>query len=391
MKFDYENLVELIKEQMQSANYEVIEEEQDSVKVEKGKQLLLSLPKFTPSEAWGEPNHAARKQIEPIMKTMGGRGLSGKIEYIKKLQEPDNRIRSPRRIISTLILLESLSSCLNAFSASAAGFVFEGFLAALLGGRQVADPVGGNLPIQDIVAFELEEPVEGLPSKGVPMSLKLLSPKVDIKGSYTNLVDAMNNYDEMVYVVAVKRGGKEAIEIGSFKITKDNLVDIINYKDKNRKLLTPKAQTVNYDLKGYSAKDVAEDIAGRKTWEEKYQMFQDTVGYTKKIEEAKGGATQWGLTQNELFALSEVIEYQPLGTLEVSPDALLKTATMYIDVLGDTVTELFQAVQDLSTNINEYFISKKRDVAIMKGTEAIQNAQTIEQQTAERIEQEKEK
>ena len=71
MKFDYENLVELIKEQMQSANYEVIEE-QEPVKAEKGKQFLLSLTKFTPSEAWGEPNHAARKQIEAYIRGIGG-------------------------------------------------------------------------------------------------------------------------------------------------------------------------------------------------------------------------------------------------------------------------------------------------------------------------------
>ena len=388
MKFDYENLVELIKEQMQSANYEVIEE-QEPVKAEKGIQFLLSLPKFTPSEAWGEPNHAARKQIEAYIRGIGGKGLSGKIEYLKSLQEPDNRIRSPRRIISTLVVLESLSSCLNSFSASSAGFVFEGFLAALLGGRQVADPVGGNLPIEDIVAFSTDElDVDA----GTPMSLKLLSPGTNIKGSFTNLANAMDKYDEMVYVIAVKRGGTDdpsaAIEIAQFSITKDNLASVV--MQRNSKLLKPKKATTHYELKGYSPQDVADDYPGRTTWEERYKLLQDVEGYTKTVKEAKGG-TQWYLTQADLAKMGDTIGYKTIGVLELTPDALMKTATMYVDILGDTVTELFQAVQDLSENINEYFVNKSRDVAINKGTEAIQNAQTIEQNAAQQIEQEKEK
>ena len=78
-----------------------------------------------------------------------------------------------------MIVAESFASILNSFSESSAGFVFEGFLAALTFGKQVTERTPTGLPIEDIIAFDQNGP------NGRPASLKLLKgstyrPSVDV-------------------------------------------------------------------------------------------------------------------------------------------------------------------------------------------------------------------
>jgi hypothetical protein len=86
-------------------------------------------------------------------------------------------------LLSMLQIIEALQACLNDYNESSAGFVFEGFMAALTAGEQIAGRIGGTLPIEDFVAFS---EIDAAP---VPTSLKLLSPKTGIHGSFTNLMD----------------------------------------------------------------------------------------------------------------------------------------------------------------------------------------------------------
>ena len=45
---------------------------------DKAKDFLLSLPKFTPTEAWGDPNSMERQQITKLFNAMGGgRSIEG--------------------------------------------------------------------------------------------------------------------------------------------------------------------------------------------------------------------------------------------------------------------------------------------------------------------------
>jgi hypothetical protein len=245
--FDLADLNVLYEEMLEELQPGPLVEEKDATTTT-AQKFVLSLPKFTPSEAWGDPTSEARQQLDSLFRTVGGgASLQEKLKFLERLQRPESRIRSPRRIISTLILMESLASCVNSFGASTAGFIFEGFLAGLLGGHQVAETEDGSLPIEDIVAFSTYSG-----GQAIPMSLKLLKKTTIIKGSYTNLVDAL-------------------------------------------------AQTA-----------------------EKYMVY-----------------------------------------------------------LNESIRNLFVAVQDLSNNVNAYFITKKRGPAIQKGNEAIINAQTIETEMSE--------
>jgi len=232
--FGFDSIAKLIEEVMDA---QTLEEAQDSVQ-KRAQEFLLVLPKFVPTEAWGDPNSMERDQINRLFAVMGGgRTIEGKLTYLQRIADPKNKITSPRRIISSLIILEALSAVINSFNAASAGFVFEGFLAALLQGEQVGEiSAKGNLPIQDLIAFSQSGGGQGEGDKPVPISLKLLGPKTNIEGSYTNLVDGIAEFGEMVYIIARKDG--EAIVLEQFRLTPDNFIDAL-YLDAKGKGKSP--------------------------------------------------------------------------------------------------------------------------------------------------------
>ena len=143
-------LVEMIGETLDAVYDEFVVGDYITLKEEEGKtaktlqgagvtaeEFMLVLPKFVPTEAWGKPESMEREQINRLFSVIGGgRTVKGKLDFLKRVTVPDNKITSPRRIISSLIILESLKAVIYSFNASSAGFVFEGWLAALLQGVQ---------------------------------------------------------------------------------------------------------------------------------------------------------------------------------------------------------------------------------------------------------------
>ena len=260
------------------------EDDETGFNVSKGKKFMMVLPKFTPSEAWGNPGSRERDEIQDLFTraTWGGasgddgqKGIQNKLNNLMAVAQKTSNA-GPRKIISTLILLESLAAVVNSFSASSAGFVFEGFLAALLEGKQEAEvSAKGNLPIQDLIAFSGEGDLN------IPVSLKLLVDSTDVKGSYTNLVDALDEFGQMVYIVAYKRKGGNGgldISINQFKFDQNNFMEAIT-KGKTKDaygLFAPKkgrrSPQSNYNL-----------IKSQKSWEEKYALLQQTAGYNRKV------------------------------------------------------------------------------------------------------------
>lgn len=149
-----------------------------------------------------------------------------------------------KRILVTLVFLDSLSQVVKSFSASSAGFVFEAFLAALLQGTQLTDrTASGGLDLADIMGFQSK--VDGQLKKGIPISLKLLvtggkgtgRQGTGVHGSYANLIAAMarENFPEMVYIVALKDKSEQAdkIDFWQFPITGENFSLIMKQSTTN--------------------------------------------------------------------------------------------------------------------------------------------------------------
>ena len=224
--FGINSLVEMINEEISKLEGVVLTEADDG----SGRfSVTLSIPKLVPSEAWGDPDSQSRKEINKVFESIsGGQDIEARLASINKFLTPSSAKKktSPRVIINMMQITEALQATLNDYNESAAGFVFEGFMAALTGGKQIAGKIAGTLPIEDFVAFSEF-------GANVPVSLKLLSPTTGVKGSFTNIVDFLlyRKAPEIKYLVAYKLTSGENVEklkIFAFDITRENFIDFIS-------------------------------------------------------------------------------------------------------------------------------------------------------------------
>jgi len=148
------------------------------------------------------------------------------------------------------VFYKTLTMAITNFNASAAGFNFEAFLAALMEGKQI--PASGAKTIADITAN-----VDG---ERVPISLKLYTDKgLEVGGSFFDLcndmlvpnsewsawVNANSEYEggAMRYIACTKVLNGEGVEqeghidFYQFDITRKNLFDLMALTDKGRKAI----------------------------------------------------------------------------------------------------------------------------------------------------------
>jgi len=147
-------------------------------------KLLEIFPKIRITEEIGVLDTDERKVFMQYMDKIQGNNLQEKLEFITDfIDEEPPADADFREALSRIIFLECLNTIVKKFSPSGSGFNFEAFLAALLSGKQVTEKVQGKLPIDDIRVFTNPDG-EG----GRAMSLKLLSPDTDVKGSILSLL-----------------------------------------------------------------------------------------------------------------------------------------------------------------------------------------------------------
>ena len=430
-----------------------INEETEKISSEpsKAERFVLSLPKFTPTEAWGDPNSMEREQIQRIFDTVGGGAtIQEKLQFLNdSIENPRGGIRSPRRIISTLILLESIRAVIESFGEAPAGFVFEGFMAGLLRGKQVAGRTEkGNLPIQDLIAFS-----ELGGGKSVPVSLKLLKGLApgkkgkitDIEGSYTNLIDALEEFGLMVYIVGRKDG--EQIVLEKFTFTRDNFMEAL-IRGATGGLVK---EAYLFQLPGKTVEQSIRKLKRTKDWDTKYELLQTTYGYDPKerarklsnkekeeeiaitdevpdgedievevdSEEVKtpgnrkdtsysvkecrrlwnerlnesllveSSQRQWSISPAQLRSIAPMVDYEKLGSLPYNSNKIVQVAEQYMKYLSDNLLNVFEATKDLSENITQYFTFRKRSKAISSGEKAIEDSNTISNEMAQQLSQDK--
>ena len=410
-KLNMNSLVRLVEQVMNSdltAAQKLVEE------TEKRFSMTIPIPKLTPSEAWGDPKSQSRKEINKIFSSItGGADIKERIGNLNRFLNPESaaRKRSPASILNMMMITEALQATLNDFGDSSAGFVFEGFLAALLGGHQQADKVAGTLPIEDFMAFSEF-------GQGVPVSLKLLSGKTPIKGSYTNLADflVVRGTPAIKYLVVYKqktgKGTVEKLNFLAFDITLENFVDFMKVISGGSNLIRPQrgaeyetsAYELDKHLKAFAANpndvnkqnEAAMAIHGTQGYNrkagqidkwfdqenygqeptkaekereeaEKYakqkQSFAPTPQVTGEINEAlllEAGERQWAVSLPQLKKLSGVTNLESYGVLDLSQQNIDELVQIYSKTLGDEILALLERTKELTENIGTYFSSEKR-------------------------------
>ena len=238
--------------------------------------MTIPVPKLVPTEAWGDPSSMSREEINKIFNVFRrGGSVRDRINQINSFLSPaEAKRKAPGGKVNTLLrmmqVIEALQAAINDYSEASAGFVFEGFMAALTNGREEAGRVGGTLPIEDFTAGD-----------GENVSLKLLSPGTGIHGSFTNLIDYLflrgdAGLPEIKYLVAYKDAEGENVSklaIYDFEISRGNFVDVMN-STRNGKLLGKMSEPLKQHIASWQ--DTSE-------WRlQMANLLSQTPGYDKK-------------------------------------------------------------------------------------------------------------
>tara|TARA_Y100000296_G_scaffold38722_1_gene44783 strand:- start:203 stop:1843 length:1641 start_codon:yes stop_codon:yes gene_type:complete len=177
-----EALCEMIQEVMDDIKKLQVITEAVETEVVPGEEMQLTVisPMIRLTEkGWGKEGSKDREILNNLLQRIISKGasLTEKIKLIDQfLNEPPREDVDAAEAMSHIVFLDTLTNILVHFGPSAAGFTFEGFLAALLEGEQVP---AGTAGIQDIIDNEKS-----------PISLKLLTETRggDVEGSYVDLI-----------------------------------------------------------------------------------------------------------------------------------------------------------------------------------------------------------
>ena len=393
-----------------------------SAKADGGETVAFTIPKLVPTEAWGDPSSSSRQEAYNFFKKFPGSDLKTKITKINGIADRSTNVRSVAKVLSTLVFFDSLSSVVKDFTAASAGFVFEGFLAALLNGTQeIERSAGGTLDITDLKGFMSKDGKGGLEG-GYPISLKLLTGGgTDIKGSYANLVGTMAEGKDksLLYVVVAKDKSEKAdiLSFHEFDIDPANFHDILNQNNNNKALGTLhkdilqdkrfqrilkqggidktklKAGPDGYLDTENSYVIITNDISPAlvNNTKEFFELMRYTRGYYQKhgsgIRHAKKQGEEDEGQEESLSPLMESLKKGPLGilleaeggtqfkisqpqmkslsshryigTLDVSPERMKGIMERYAAQLQGTLSDTYENLKDLTGNINEYFLSER--------------------------------
>jgi hypothetical protein len=411
---------------------------------EKRFSMSIPIPRLVPSEAWGDPDSQDRKEIDRVFRSItGGQDLKARIDSINKFLDASSakKKRSTSLIINMMMIVEALQATLNDYNDSASGFVFEGFMAALTGGKQIAGKVAGTLPIEDFVAFSSF-------GADVPVSLKLLSPKTGIKGSFTNIVDFLlvRGKPSIKYLVAYKltKGDTvEKINIFAFDITIDNFVDFIT-RSQGDNLLSPLSSryvksamkrfaadpenqlpeiaSVITRLNGYSKKGLLHkyvktgELPKQKSPEEEAEEEEKRYAQRQKdysrvagaqaelsqlqesiergeieatlaeafhyIEKqtllAEASESQWEASFPQIERMASVINLESYGEIDLSQKKIDELIQIYTEKLEGGLMTLLEKAKALTENVGTYYSDKKRSKAQAAAGKAIGDASEIQ-------------
>ena len=95
--------------------------------------------------------------------------------------------------------------------------------------------------------------------------------------------------------------------------------------------------------------------------------------------------SQWEVSFGMIKKLGDNINLQGHGNLDFTEQRFNAIAEIYAKTLQGRVTNLLDGVQNLTTNIGEYFSSRQRSTAITHGQEAVQDAEVVKSSLEEDI------
>tara|TARA_Y100000310_G_C20665381_1_gene807186 strand:+ start:1362 stop:2552 length:1191 start_codon:yes stop_codon:yes gene_type:complete len=334
--------------------------------------LTIKLPKFRVSDEWGKPTGKSedRDQIRVFFRNMPAGDIRTKIGFVQRfLENCEKEIcgsqRSISSILANLIFLETLASVIYDFNAKTGGYLFESFLAALLGGKARAVPATDKEGIQDIYT-----------QTGKPISLKLYQQKPDAQsapagGSLVDLRSSVADGTAMPYVMAVKEmsgegdGGVSKITFYEYYVG-SNGKTIQYYRMKGKKGEKKEAWY------RFTPTQKSQDIKGLLYAEDYIAPYKNVEKSTPKtVTMGVPGTPRFSIPSADAKAAAEAagnVYSLNFGTRE----ELKQVADKYAKQLGSDVTKIYNTLDAFSNNINKYLAGGEKAAGPLALEDAIQ-------------------
>ena len=232
--------------------------------------------------------------------------------FVKECDESCVRAKDISEILGSLMFLDALSSVIYDFNATTSGFLFEALTSALLGGDAKQVPTTGGRD-QDVIDIFDES--------GQPLSLKFFKSSGSgyIKGSLKNLRASIESQKRpIIYLIGIKNtDGKDTLSLDFYQFT------VGLTKAENKAL--PEEQKIegdySYDQLGIKPGLPTSQVIG-----------------TAKSRVKSGGFHVASLD----FGSREEIQ---------------AIAQRYVDKLGLVLLGIYENLDKLSSNVNQYFLS----------------------------------
>ena len=355
--------IEALKNKLEENNILVEKAEPPSPGEVQVMETEFILPKFTPSDKWGVPSDdvkSERKRVERLLGKIKGESFEKKIEYIDKLFKECSNLPEDgtdcdadaiaddvSEILARLVFLETMSSIIYDYEASAGGFLLESFLAALFGGDESRQVPTGKPNVIDFFAQEGEEVVG--------YSLKLLKDQGShVEGSELNLIrDLIRHGKPVNYLVGLKRrtpGQDEVFRLDFYKFTVGAKTP--ESKEKIFKNLDADGQVALDDPRMAEPRSEYTNLEKKRIQTLVYKRFLDNTDEAKREMLARTS----GLFKTSLEDGSEIehniqaLKDKPPGMTSGFLKAVLKSED--VQDLGDASLDNFQLRRDKKGQLN---------------------------------------
>ena len=296
-----------------------------------GEAYSLSLPKLRISEQWGMPGSDDRQIIEMFTSQIKGSTLHEKLNslntFISSCDEACANTKDVSEILGSLVFLDSLAAIMHDFNATTAGFLFESLISALLGASSEQVPTGGQGIYQDTTDI--------IDERGRPMSLKFYkldpeNPRGYVSAAKPNLRTSIINHGQpMNYLLGLKN-------------TQEGKIHSVDF----------------YEVSIGSKQDGIEGQFDIKDMNLPMKIVVQGGQYVPTEDPRKPGTFHrlpGNFQKNRYF----------IGSLKLgSREDLRDIAQNYADRLGDILLEIYEQLDNLSKNVNKYFLENEKDAAI---------------------------
>lgn len=296
-------------------------------------ERTIQFPVFRHSNKIGVVGSSARQHFERLAKGIKGNTLQDKFNFIQNLMNGvDLQNKGIDEVVSTLIMVDILNAMIENLEATAAGFLFEYFLAGLLEGT--TEGFGGNAKIADIALLKKGEELPML-----PLSLKLRSRSRPLGGSFSLLLKYFQNNDRLVHIMGEKIHRKNvltSIAVYEYALHKENFIQEVSNIEQILKMPLGRIEELSFE-------EIVERWGMLLAKEKEYKADKSLKVHEVLAKQFSVPTSLWKTKENLI------------GTLLISRERYNEVFENYVKIIQTQIEEIFFSLKELTDNITYFY------------------------------------